>query len=135
MSDDSMNAVRKEPCISCPYRCDVPSGLWSAEEYDKLPPYDEELIYQPYAVFSCHATPDHLCHGWAVVGGERMLALRIYAATHEEFDPYDIPEPIVPLFKSHTAAAEHGRAEIDAPSRDARTAIRRLLRKYPRLTQ
>jgi hypothetical protein len=27
---------RRRPCSSCPYRRDVPSGLWSAEEYDKL---------------------------------------------------------------------------------------------------
>jgi hypothetical protein len=125
--------IRKEPCISCPYRRDVPSGLWSAEEYDKLPPYDEDLISQPIGVFVCHATPEHLCHGWAVVGGWDKLALRIYDAGHPDMG--DIPEPIVPLFKTHQEAADHGRAEIDAPSRDARAHVSRLLRKYPRLIQ
>lgn len=121
--------IRKEPCTSCPYRCDVPSGLWAAEEYDKLPPYDEELINQPLAVFACHATPDFLCHGWAIVGGYDKLALRIYGATHD----VEIPEPMVPLFATHQEAADHGREEIEEPSYEANVAIDRLLRKYPRL--
>lgn len=27
---------RKTPCASCPYRKDVPSGVWEASEYEKL---------------------------------------------------------------------------------------------------
>lgn len=27
---------RTEPCETCPYRRDVPSGVWSADEYRKL---------------------------------------------------------------------------------------------------
>jgi hypothetical protein len=122
--------IRKEPCTACPYRIDVPSGLWAPEEYDKLPPYDEELINQPIGYFACHATPEHLCHGWAVVGGWDLLALRIYAATHEDLE---IPQPVVPLFESHQEAAEHGRADIDTPSDTAVKTINRLVKKYPRL--
>lgn len=28
---------RSQPCDTCPYRQDAPSGLWSASEYAKLP--------------------------------------------------------------------------------------------------
>jgi hypothetical protein len=35
-------APTKYPCPSCPYRKDVPSGVWAPEEYDKLPAYDND---------------------------------------------------------------------------------------------
>ena len=28
--------VRSQPCSSCPYRKDVPSGVWAHHEYEKL---------------------------------------------------------------------------------------------------
>lgn len=123
--------IRKEPCSACPYRQDSPSGLWAAEEYDKLPPYDAPTGSQPFEIFLCHATPDHLCHGWAVVGDWELLALRLYAAysIHE----VEIPPPVVPLWSTHTQAADHGRAGIAAPSPRAMRTIHRLTRKYPRL--
>jgi hypothetical protein len=120
------------PCSSCPYRRDVPSGVWAASEYELLRPYDNPTGDQPAAVFACHATPEALCHGWAVVHSNRghdheLLALRIWPPTG------DIPEPGVPLYGSGNEAADHGQAEIEAPSDDARATTDRLLRKFPRL--
>lgn len=127
------NEVRSAPCSACPYRCDAPSGLWAAEEYDKLPPYDEVTGNQPFGAFSCHATPESLCHGWAAVHSRRgyefdLLALRILG-----IDPDSIPEWSGELFESGTEAAEHGRARIDNPSDEAMETADRLKRKYPRL--
>lgn len=127
-----MTAVRAEPCSACPYRRDAPSGVWSADEYDKLRLYDQETWAQPLRGFACHATPDHHCHGWAVVhsnrGGEyELLALRI------NFPDNGIPEPRVGLFGSGSEAADHGERDLADPSPEAQEAARRLLRKYPRL--
>jgi hypothetical protein len=127
-----MNEVRKEPCSSCPYRRDVPSGVWAADEYDKLVDYDKPTGEQPFAAFGCHATPEHYCHGWAVVHSNRghqydLLALRIYAPGVE------IPESAVPLFSSGAEAAEHGKADIEGPSVEAKAVAGRLIRKYERL--
>jgi hypothetical protein len=36
----SINPPAPKPCESCPYRKDVPSGVWSEGEYRKLPQYD-----------------------------------------------------------------------------------------------
>lgn len=123
-----MTAIRREPCSACPYRRDCPSGLWVEAEYAKLEPYDAETFAQPTAAFSCHATPEHLCHGWAVVHSNRgheheLLALRILGDV-------DVPEPAVPMFSSGAEAAAHGRAAIDHPGDDARAAADRLVRKY-----
>lgn len=121
-------SVRSAPCGACPYRCDVPPGVWHHDEYDKLRLYDEVTAYQPPEAFSCHATPDGLCHGWAVVHSNRghefeLLALRL--------KPTPVPAPIVALFGSGNDAADHGQSTPNAAAEDVAS---RLLRKYPRLS-
>lgn len=128
-----MVQVRGEACIACPYRRDVPSGVWSFEDYTKLPPYDAETPEQPMAAFRCHATPDHICHGWAVVGGYDLLGLRLQELRQRE--QIEIPDAHVPLFATHTDAAKHGVADINAPSEEARRAMDKLMRKYKRLRE
>lgn len=129
------DTVRSAPCAACPYRRDVPSGVWSVEDYDKLPPYDAPTADQPYEAFGCHATPEHLCHGWAVVHTSRghaydLISLRLAAAIGGEVA---IPEPTVPLFASGAEAATHGKADIAEPSEAAIEVVERLTRKYDRL--
>lgn len=123
--------IRSMPCQFCPYRKDCPSGVWAVEEYDKLEEYDQLTPNQPMGGFACHATPEHYCHGWAIVHTFRghefeLLSLRIWASGVE------IPKPGVPLFESGHEAAEHGRADLDEPGDDATGAIDRLLTKYER---
>lgn len=126
-----MAEIRSMPCEACPYRRDVPSGLWAASEYDKLVDFDLPTGEQPFQAFACHATPDHLCHGWAVVHSSRghefdLLALRMGGSP-------PVPPPGVPLFGSGREAAEHGKRDIAAPELAAEEAIERLQRKHPRL--
>jgi len=132
-----MDEIRSMPCLACPYRRDVPSGLWAQSEYDKLRQYDRPTADQPFAVFACHATPEHLCHGWAHChsnrGGEfagdhpfDLLALRIRGI------PSPGPSP-VPLFSNGNEAADWGTYDIEDPSPEAVETIARLLAKYPRL--
>lgn len=125
-----MKRVRTQPCEACPYRRDVPSGLWAEEEYAKLEAYDAPTAEQPFATFQCHATPEFYCHGWAVVHTTRgheydLLALR--------FAGCDAPAAAVPLFESGTEAAEHGRRDVQKPTRRAKQAIDKLQARYPRL--
>jgi Family of unknown function (DUF6283) len=127
------DSIRSQPCSACPYRRDVPSGVWAVSEYEKLREYDEPTGDQPFAAFGCHATPEALCHGWAVVHSSRghehdLLALRLLGSP-------PIPEPGVPLWSSGNEAADHGQAEIEEPSMEAMETVDRLTRKYPRLEQ
>jgi hypothetical protein len=118
--------IRKTPCEACPYRCDVPSGVWAHHEYEKLRPYDGETWEQPPAGFACHSTPKKFCHGWAVVSGTDSLALRIAQVPA-------IPPAKVPLWGSHNEAADHGQRDIEAPAQDAREIVDRLTRKHARI--
>lgn len=131
-----MNTVRSESCSACPYRRDVPSGVWSAAEYDKLAEYDGPIHAQSPSYFACHATPDFLCHGWAVVhgsGGKELLGLRILQAINGGTEIVIPDAGSVPLFSTGREAAEHGKRDIEHPSPEALRTARRLVRKHPRL--
>jgi hypothetical protein len=116
--------VRGRPCSTCPYRRDVPPGIWSAAEYNRLRAYDRPTGDQPLAGFACHTSPAEFCHGWAVVGSSRghafdLLALRLNRVS--------VPAAAVPLFASAGDAADHGLSAIDDPPPAAIDAIARLI--------
>ncbi|WP_245552297.1 DUF6283 family protein [Nocardia aobensis] len=137
-----MGPPAPRPCSSCPYRRDVPSGVWHADEYDKLREYDSVMSEQPPALFQCHQTDAdsdlrRLCAGWPGCHGDNLLALRlaliqrrISPATFEATIGYHSPTP---LFGSGTAAAEHGRRDIDTPGPSAIGAIAKIIRRRPDL--
>lgn len=127
-----MPDIRKESCTACPYRRDVPSGVWAAEEYDKLAEYDGETPYQPLGAFHCHATPEVICHGWAVVHGRQEGPHALLAARMVGIDPSTVEEH-TPLFSSGAEAAEHGKRDIEHPSEAAMDVVERLMSKYDRL--
>jgi hypothetical protein len=108
----------------------VPSGIWAAHEYDKLPGFDGSTADQAragaFGVFFCHTQDGCLCAGW--VGCHDMrhnLAVRL----RDDLDldailSYECP---VPLFASGAQAAGHGKRDIAAPGVAARRKIRQLL--------
>jgi hypothetical protein len=125
----------RQPCSTCPYRRDVPSGVWDVSEYDKLPGYDGEIASQAMAgamqLFDCHQRNNKLCAGW--VGCHDMhnnLAVRLH---YGDVDPaiFDYVSP-VPLFASGYAAAEHGKRDIEEPGPEARRAVRKVLKVLAR---
>lgn len=120
------------PCKSCPYRRDVPSGVWAADEYAKLPAYDgdigEQLAKGATGLFMCHQQDGCLCAGWVGAhGANNLLALRLHG---HKVDPSaaDFVSP-VPLFSSGAQAATHGRRAIDRPGSRAQRTIKRLVAK------
>ena len=123
--------ARKRPCSSCPYRRDVPSGIWAASEYKKLPAYDKDVPDQAMAgatrLFHCHQQPEHLCAGWVGCHDmHHMLACRLHWR-QIALSVYDYVSP-VPLFGSGAEAAAHGMRDIEDPSPEAQDKVDRLLR-------
>lgn len=132
------------PCESCPYRQDVPSGVWGASEYAKLALYDQETASQPPGLFQCHqhdATTGkqlpRVCAGWAGVHGRQtgkhgLLSLRIALALDrltvaqvQAICEYDSPTP---LFASGREACEHGVRGLLDPSAEARRIQGKIVR-------
>lgn len=125
------------PCVSCPYRRDVPSGIWDESEYKKLPGYDlptsEQLEAGAMGAFYCHQQDGRLCAGWVAVHDmNETLGFRL-AASIGLWDP-DVVEAIlnyqtdVPLFATGAEAAEHGLHDLADPN----VAARRLIEKIER---
>lgn len=124
--------MSKAPCKSCPYRKDVPSGVWDASEYEKLRKFDGEILDQVLqggtGLFLCHQDDGNLCAGWlATHGSDNLVALRLRA--HQVKDEVWGYTTDVPVFSSGAEAAEHGIAEIERPSLRAQATVQRLVRK------
>jgi hypothetical protein len=120
---------RPRPCASCPYRCDVPSGVWQASEYRLLERYDGPTGEQPANPFFCHQGDNHLCSGW--VGHKEpydLLAVRL-GISFGAVDPSTLDYTTdVPLFESGRDAAEHGMEDIDWPGPEAQAMIEKIKR-------
>ena len=118
-----MITVRKRPCPSCPYRRDVPSGIWAESEYAKLPGYDgdvpDQLAAGALGLFHCHQQTGHLCAGW--VGCHDMASNLALRFSHQDIDINAVLDYVspVPLFGSGAEAAEHGRRDLAKPGPDA----------------
>lgn len=120
-------SVNKNPCSTCPYRKDVPSGVWAEEEYEKLRGYDDPQTN--YNTFLCHQSPvtgiDAACKGWVMVHAN-SVAVRL-ACIIGALDPATcFEEPNVDLYASGNEAADAGEAQIDLPERKALKAINKL---------
>ena len=131
-ADRTPSTPRKTPCASCPYRKNVPSGVWDASEYAKLPGYDGQIHEQTSrAVFMCHQQDGCACSGWL---GHRdpddLLAVRL-GVSFGTLDPSCLDYTTdVPLFDSGQAAADHGMADIETPGAEAREVIEKIVFKH-----
>lgn len=130
---DIIRTPARNPCGSCPYRRDVPSGVWDPEEYEKLPPYDAPTIEQPTSVFMCHQQDGRLCAGW--VGCHDMnesFSIRLAAERLEDIGAVYDYTTTTPLFASGADAARHGLAEVEYPGKAAKHVIDKLNRRQGR---
>ncbi len=121
------------PCVSCPYRKDVPPGIWAAEEYEKLPAYDEDTMRQPPGLFMCHQKDGRVCAGWANLATPHTLALR-FAVAGGQLDEAGLDAVLdyvspVPCFATHAEAAEHGLSGVDDPDDNAVRVINKMTRQ------
>ncbi|MFE4457708.1 DUF6283 family protein [Nocardia tengchongensis] len=133
-----MQPPAPRPCSSCPYRRDVPSGVWDAAEYEKLRAYDLEIASQPPGLFQCHQTDAdsglrRMCAGWVGCHRAELLGLRLALVTGrisgETFQAAVEYHSPIPLFSSGAEAADHGQAEIRHPSLEAVQAITKIGRR------
>jgi hypothetical protein len=125
---------RPRPCASCPYRVNVPSGVWDESEYAKLPEYDGETYLQPTAAFFCHQQDGSVCSGWLAHRGHPydLLAARIGVHTGKLDKSCMEYTTDVPLFSSGAEAAAHGMAEYEFPGEKAAETIRKIKAKEER---
>jgi len=125
MTTDLSEHVHDRPCAGCPYRQDVPSGVWAEEEYEKLELYDGTVDTQPPIVFACHDskrdTRGTICRGWLDTHGPyNLLALRLAVARGRlPKEIMNLEQSSVPCFESGEEAWFHGMQDIDDPGEAA----------------
>lgn len=121
--------IDNNPCASCPYRKNVPSGVWDAEEYAKLPNYDGETFEQAHGVFICHnggGIDDNskLCRGWTDChDGNHLLALRIAQMEGSQLPDGAFEKSSTDVFDSGFDAYAHGMTGVDDPDEKAQRLI------------
>lgn len=128
-----MASINRSPCTSCPYRKDVPSGIWGSEEYDKIVRYDSPTYAQPPKLFMCHQVDGSLCRGWLDCHGRELLAIRIAismktVSVDDALQALD-EEPFVPVFSNASEAARHGRKSINKPGKKAKQLMKSIEKK------
>ena len=124
-------APRKTPCATCPYRKNVPQGIWDWSEYQKLRRYDEDTATQPPNLFMCHQGEGDICMGWWSCGGQpfELLAVRL-AVIRGEIALEELENiTTIPIHPTHSAAAGHGTEKYYDPPQEARDAIEKIVRK------
>jgi hypothetical protein len=121
------------PCATCPYRKDVPSGVWAKEEYDKLPNWDNIM---GRGVFLCHnGSADTkgkvLCRGWMEVHEQNIFVRLAMAQT--KFNDANIKPTKVPLYKSGAAARKAGLRDLNRPNLKAMAAVAKIEQRRAKL--
>lgn len=127
--DCELMKAAPKPCGSCPYRRDVPSGVWHPSEYAKLKKFDGDTSEQSPRLFMCHSNPSTLCAGWlGCHGPEELLAVRLGVLSGKVDPSVRDFTTDVPLFSSGAEAARHGTARVSRPGKAARETIDKLTR-------
>ena len=121
----------KKACDTCPYLKATPSGIWSEEEYRKLPKYDDNESLT-LSIFHCHqenatGVPT-VCRGWVSTAREsisvRLGVLQGLIAVE------DLPNGLEDAYySSGHEACEAGLRDIDDPSEEALELLNKLLRR------
>lgn len=122
--------VLPRPCDTCPYAKATPPGIWSADEYRKLPGFDEGGgVIQ--GEFLCHnggadaRTNDTVCRGWLSVHRD-SIPVRVGVITGA-LRPGDVPQELEEgLYASGAAACAAGLRGVRQPSRAAKAAIAKI---------
>lgn len=133
--------INRAACGTCPYRCDTPPGVWSPQEYQKLPEYDKETHTQPMKVFLCHCQDGSLCRGWLDTHidqkrGHELLSIR-FALLLGTIDPDELKAAMLerPRHDTHvsgTAACVFGLGGVPEPSPEAQKAMESIVKKRRR---
>lgn len=116
-----------DPCASCPYRRDTPAGVWAAEEYAKLPAWDNEQAFA--GTFLCHSaniggSSNTVCRGWLEVHN-RNMSVRM-ASFRIDWNEDNSKPTKIPLYLSGAIAARAGMRGVRKPGKAAKTVIKKL---------
>lgn len=127
-------AQRDKPCPTCPYVKSTPSGMWAKEEYTKLPGYDGDTGTQRMELFQCHYSIRGLkkrtiCQGWLDChNGDELLAIRLARMRNSLPDNFSTEPSGADVYASGKEACDAGLKDVDKPSKEAISMIKKVSR-------
>lgn len=109
------DAVCRKPCPECPWRTDVPVGVFPAEAFRISAGTAYDMSNR---LFACHmAKPDRprTCAGFLLQGAMHNLSVRL-AMIQGRLDPRQVSDGGFPLYASYRAMAEANGVSPDDPA-------------------
>lgn len=103
-----------KPCPQCPWRRDVPTGVFPAEAFRISAPTAYDMATR---VFACHmAAVDspRTCAGFLLRGALHSLTIRL-ALMQRRLDPRRVSDGGFPLYRSYREMAEANGVAADDP--------------------
>lgn len=113
VSVKSDRRVCSRPCAQCPWRTDVPTGVFPAEAFRISANTAEDMSVH---TFGCHMTTtdrSSTCAGFLISGADHNLAVRMGRATGTI--PLDVESPF-PLYANYREMAEANGVDHDDPA-------------------
>lgn len=127
--------VDARPCSSCPYACATPPGVWVAEEYERLPNWDEGHYPPEAGIFLCHHSTlgkkETVCRGWLSVAAD-SIAVRLAMMDGKITPEQAYAEVDVDLYATGQEACDAGLAGVEHPDAAAQKVIDKIIRKKTR---
>lgn len=105
----------RRPCPQCPWRADLPTGVFPPEAYRHSASTAYDMAPN---TFACHmAGPDSPkdCAGFLMRGADHNLAVRL-KIIRKALDPRQISDGGFPLYDSYRAMAEANGVDPDDPA-------------------
>lgn len=117
-SGDGPLLHRVQPCEQCPWRSDLPTGVFpvAAFSHSAATAYD-----MAQSTFACHMSGKEkaaTCAGFLLRGADHNLSIRL-AMMHGRYDPRRVSDGGKPLYASYRAMAIANGASDDDPALEA----------------
>lgn len=104
----------RRPCAQCPWRSDLPTGVFPAEAYRHSAPTAYDMAPN---IFACHMGKDTqpiTCAGFLLRGSDHNFAIRM-ALIMRRIDYRQITDEGLPLYDSYRHMAESNGVDSEDP--------------------
>ncbi|THK37722.1 hypothetical protein EHS39_13380 [Ensifer sp. MPMI2T] len=103
-SDADKLAHRREPCEQCPWRSDLPTGVFPPEAFRRSASTAYDMANNTFACHMSGKEKPATCAGFLLRGAEHNLGIRL-AIIAGRYDPRGVRSD-VPLYRSYREMAE-----------------------------
>lgn len=105
----------RRPCRQCPWRSDVPTGVFPAEAFRHSARTAYDMAQTTFACHTSGTDKPRTCAGFLLRGADHSLAVRL-SMVQRRYDPREVEDGGFPLYESYRAMAEANGVAPDDPA-------------------